>query len=126
MDIKSKQIIESMVSESMSRFLNEQMGEQSGEVTTQILKDTIIVRFKNVLPPAERQLARAQEGAELMKELKTKLIEGITPHLKVMIKTLTNAEVIDVYSDISLVTGERIEVFTLNKDLDKTKQECHL
>ena len=118
MSIKSKQIIESMVSESMSRFLNEQMGEQSGEVTTQILNDTIIVRFKNVLPPAERQLARAQEGAELMKELKAKLMEEIMPHLKVMIKTLTDADVIDIYSDISLATGERIEVFTLNKDLD--------
>ena len=117
MNIKSKQSIESMVSESMSRFLNEQIGEQTGEVTTLILDDTIIVRFKDVLPPAERALARVQEGAKLIKELKVKLMDGLIPHLKEMIKTITDAEVIDVYSDISLTTGERIEIFTLNKGL---------
>ena len=112
--------MESMVSESMRRFFDEQMGELSGKVTTQILHDTIVVRFNDVLPPAERQLVRTEEGAELMKEIKLRLLEEIIPYVKVMIKTLTNAEVIDIYSHISLATCQRIEVFTLNKDLEKT------
>ncbi len=120
MNIKSKQIMESMVSASMSRFFNEQMGKLLGEETTQILNDTIIVRSKDILPPAEIQLARTEEGAALMKEIKLRLMEGIIPYVKVMIKTLTNAEVIDIYSHISLATCQRIEVFTLNKDLEKT------
>ncbi len=120
MNIKAIKIIESMVSESISKFLNEQMGEYTEDVHTQVIGDAIIVRFKNVLFPAERQLVRTQEGIVLMKELKVKLMEGILPHLKVMIKTLTNAEVVEIYSDISLTNGARIEVFTLNKDLEKT------
>lgn len=122
MKIKTKQMVESMVSESMSKFLNEQMGEQAENVNTQIIGDIIIVRFENVLYPAEKQLVRTQEGALLIKELKLKLSEGIMPHLKVMINALTNAEVVEVYSNISLTNGARIEIFILNKNLEKT---CH-
>lgn len=74
------------------------------------------------MPLAERQLVKAREGAWLVNELKVKLMEKIMPHLKVMIKTLTNAEVIEVYSDISLTTGERFVVFTLNMDQQKICQ----
>jgi uncharacterized protein YbcI len=119
---ESKQEIESAVSEAMTKFLKEQMGEQAEAVITQVVGDTIIVRFKGVLPPAERHLAKAQEGVKLMKELKLKLIERARPLLEVMIRNLTDAEVIDVHSSFNVETGERVEVFTLDKDLEKTCQ----
>ncbi len=62
MDGKTKQEIESAVTEVMSKFLKEQMGEQAEAVITQVVNDTIIVRFKGVLPPAERNLVKDQEG----------------------------------------------------------------
>ena len=120
--VKSKQEIESAVSEVMSKFLKEQMGEQAKGVTTQLVGNTIIVRFKGVLPPAERHLAKDQEGMKLIKELKEKLIERAKPLLEVMIKNLADAEVIDIHSSFDVGTGERIEIFTLDKDLEKTCQ----
>lgn len=122
MDGKSKQEIESAVSQAMTKFLKEQMGEQAEQVITQVVGDTIIVRFKGVLPPAERHMIKNQEGVKLIKELKVKLIERARPILEAMIKSLTDAEVIDIHSDITLETGERIEIFTLNKDLEKRYQ----
>lgn len=121
MDGKSKQEIESAVSEAMTKFLKEQMGEQAETVLTQVMGDTIIVRFKGILPPAERHLAKDQEGVKLIKELKGKLAERAKPLLEVMIKNLTKAEVVDIHSSFNVETGERIEVFTLNKDLEKTR-----
>ena len=119
MGCKSKQEIKNAVSQVMTKFLKEQMGEQAEQVITQVVGDTIIVRFKGVLPPAERHLAKNQEGERLIRELKEKLIEKVKPLLKVMIEKLTEAEVVDIHSSFDVETGERIKIFTLNKDLGK-------
>lgn len=122
MDGKSKQEIESIVSEAMSKFLKEQIGEEAEAVITQVVGDTIIVRFKGVLPPAERHMVKNQQGVKLIKELKEKLIEKAKPLLEALIENLTNAEVIDIHSTFNPETSERMEVFTLDKDLEKNCQ----
>lgn len=119
---KSKQEIENAVSEVMRKFLKQQMGEQAEAVITQVVGDTIIVRFKGVLPPAERHLSRNQEGERLIKELRGKLIEMAKPLLEAMIENLTEAEVVDIHSSFNVETDEGIEIFTLNKDLEKACQ----
>lgn len=119
---KTKQETESAVSEALTKFLKEQMGEQAEAVITQVVGDTIIVRFKGILPPAERHMAKDQEGERLIKELKARLIERAKPLLETLIKNLTEAEVIDIHSSFNVETGERIEIFTLDKDLEKTYQ----
>ncbi len=122
MGCKSKQEIENAVSQVMTKFLKEQMGEKAEAVITQVVGDTIIVRFKGVLPPAERHLAKNQEGGRLIRELKEKLIEKAKPLLEVMIQNLTEAEVIDIHSSFNVEADERIEIFTLSKDLEKACQ----
>ncbi|MDP2831542.1 MAG: Na-translocating system protein MpsC family protein, partial [Candidatus Omnitrophota bacterium] len=64
-----------------------------------------------------RMLAKKEEGMELIKELKEKLIEKIKPLLEQTIEELTGAKVDDVHSSFNPETGERVEVFTLSKDL---------
>lgn len=119
MHSKSKQEVESAISEAMTKFLKEQMGEQSEAVTVRVAGDAIIVRFKGILPPAERRLVKNQEGMKLIKELKEKLIERAKPLLEVMIKNLIDAEVVDIHSSFDPLAGERIEIFTLDKSLEK-------
>ncbi|MFH1519587.1 MAG: DUF2294 domain-containing protein [Candidatus Omnitrophota bacterium] len=119
MNGKTKQEIKSAVSEAMTKFLKEQLGEEAEAATVLVAGDAIIVRFKGVMPPAERFLVKNQEGMRLIKELKGKLIERARPLLETMIKNLIDAEVVDIHSSFDPTTGERIEIFTLNKDLDK-------
>jgi len=119
MKSKSKQEIEYAVSEAMIKFLKEQMGEQAEAVVVQVVGDAIIVRFKGIMPPAERFLVKNQEGMKLIKELKEKLIERAKPLLEAIIKNLIDAEVVDIHSSFDPGTGERIEIFTLDKDLEK-------
>jgi len=115
---KSKQEIESEISKAMKRILKEQLGEDAKIVKTQIAGDTIIVRFKSILPPAERHMTRDQEGAKVMNELKEKLINEVKPLLEAMINKLINSEVIDIHSSFDAETDERIEVFTFDKNLE--------
>ncbi|MFH1996795.1 MAG: DUF2294 domain-containing protein [Candidatus Omnitrophota bacterium] len=117
MSYNSKEEIESAVSQAMSKFLKEQMGEETDAVTTEIIGDTIIVRIKGTLPPAERNMIKTQEGIKLIRELKEKLVERAKPLLEALIKDLTNTKVIDIHSSLDVEAGECIEVFRLNKNL---------
>jgi len=117
MDGRSKKEIESAVSEAMTKFLKEQMGETADRVMTQIVGDAIIVRFRGILPPAERHMIKDQQGESLIKELKVKLIEKAKPLLEVIIKDVTAAEVVDIHSSFNVASDEWIEIFTLDKNL---------
>lgn len=119
MNSKCIQEIESAISEAMDKFLKKQIGEQAEAVSTQVVDNAIIVRFKGILPPAEKHMARSQEGLKLIKELKQKLIERAKPLLETMIESLVEIEVIDIHSSFDPGSGERIEIFTLNKNLEK-------
>ena len=120
MTIKPQLGVEAAICQKLTVILKEQIGEQIETATTEVADDTIIVRFKGILPPAERMMAKKEEGMELIKELKEKLIEKIKPLLEQTIKELTGAEVADIHSSFNPETGERVEVFTLNKDLKWT------
>jgi len=116
---KSKQEIESAVSAHLSKFLKEQMGEQVKTLTTQLLEDTIIVRLKDLLSPAERCLIKDWEGLKLIKELKAKLMEGSKDSLKTLIKDLTGVEAVDIHTSFNTQHSELVIVFSMLENLEK-------
>ena len=66
---KSKKEIEFVIGQVVAKFFEDQIGEKSEGVITQIVEDTIIVRLKGVLPPMERHLARDKDwGGRLIEE----------------------------------------------------------
>ena len=117
---KSKQEIESAVSAHLSKFLKEQMGEQVKTLTTQLFEDTIIVRLKDLLSPAERCLIKDWEGLKLIKELKGKLMEGSKDNLKTLIKDLIGVDAVDIHTSFNIENSELVIVFSLDKNLEKS------
>jgi uncharacterized protein YbcI len=103
----------------MVKFQQEQLGRGAEEVKTYIVKDMVIVRLKNVLTAAEEQLALTEHGKSLIKELRYELETLIRPKLERLVIDLTGAKVICVHNDISTKTGERIDVFILDCDLEE-------
>lgn len=120
MRVKSKQDVELKISQAMAGFLKEQLGEDAKIIKVQIISDAIIIRFKSILPPAERHMIRSQAGVETINKLKEELINEVKPLLKVMIKKLINIDVIDVHSSFDAKADERVEIFTLKKVLEFT------
>ncbi|OGS45822.1 MAG: hypothetical protein A2539_05480 [Elusimicrobia bacterium RIFOXYD2_FULL_34_15] len=117
MNTKSKQDIEYKISQEISKILRTQLGEYSDNIIVQIIEDNIIIRIKNILTPAERQIIGKQEGVKLVSELKNNIFEKVKPILEKIIINTTNAEVIDIYSSVDIKNNERVGVFTLNKKL---------
>ncbi len=104
---------EAKITEAIIQFEREHMGRGPRLTRTRILDDMIIVRLDGVLTPAEIQLAKDAEGVKLLKEVRTRLIEGAENLLKMMIKSITGQDVLSIHSDISAQRGERVIVFIL-------------
>ena len=123
MIVETKGQVEDRISETIIKFEKEYMGRGPIETKTYILKDMIFVRLKGVLTPAEEQLAKSAEGAELIKKTRLQLLESAKSYLENLISNITDCHIKSLHSDISAKTGERIIVFTLDKNIeDKFKK----
>lgn len=116
---KTKGQVEAEISEAMTKFEREYMGRGPTETQSYILKDMVVVRLKGVFTPAEEQLAKSQEGAELIKKLRMLLLENAKTMLENTVSGITGAQLVSMHTDISTKTGERIIIFVLEEDLEK-------
>ncbi len=118
--MKTKGELEAQISEAMVQFEIDYMGRGPKEARTHIIEDMVLVRLKGVLTPAEQQLTKSADGLELIKKVRSTLVETGKPILFQVIGDITGVKVLDLHTDISTATGERVFVFTLDRDLEKT------
>ena len=85
------------------------------EAKTYILGDMVFVRLKGVLTPAEEQLTKTAEGADLIKKTRRQLLEGARILLEKMVYDIIGSPVKSLHTDISTKTGERVIIFTLEE-----------
>lgn len=116
---RTKGEIEAQIGEALVRFEKEYMGRGPRETRTYIIDDVVLVRLQGVLTPAEEQLAKSAEGADLIKRTRVKLLEGARVLLERIIFDITACQIKSMHSDISTKTGERIIVFTLEENLEE-------
>lgn len=119
--VKTKREIERQISQAIIRFEKEFMGRGPLETRTFLIEDIVLVRLKNVLTPAELKLAESEEakrGRYLIKQVRQELIEQGRPLLDAVIQNILGIDVISLHTDISARTGERIIVFTLEREPD--------
>ena len=115
---KSRGQIESQISEAIIKFEKEYMGRGPTETRTYIINDMVLVRLKGVLTPAEEQLAKTTDGAELIKKTRVQLLEGARLLLEKIISEITGFQIKSLHTDISTKTGERIIIFVLYKGFE--------
>lgn len=116
--MKTQGEIESAISEGMGRFELEYMGRGPKSVRAHLLDDLIVVRLQGVLTAAEQHLvmsAPPEKGRDLLKQVRTHLIEIARPTMMAMIEGITGVKVVSLHHDISTLTGEEVILFTLNK-----------
>ena len=92
------------------------MGRGPKDIHTHLLGDLLVVRLQGVLTAAEQQLVKslsAAKGRDLLKEVRTHLIETARPLLETMVREITGVKVVSIHHDISTVSGEEVVLFTL-------------
>jgi uncharacterized protein YbcI len=114
--MKTQGEIESAIAEGMSRFEQEYMGRGPSEVRAHLIDGLVIVRLKGVLTAAEQHLVKTltpEKGRDLLKQVRSHLIEIARPTMEAMVQEITGVQVISLHQDISTVTGEEVVLFTL-------------
>ena len=117
---KTKGQIEAEISEALIKFEKEYMGRGPEETKTYIIDDMVLVRLKQVLTPAEKQLAKTSNGDKgraLIKQVRMELLEKARPILENVVVKVTGKKVKTLHTDISTVSGNRIIVFVLEDSL---------
>ena len=117
--MKTKGEIEAAISEAMVSFEIDCMGRGPKEARSYIIEDLILVRLKGVLTPAEQQLAKRADGVELIKKMRSTLIESARAQLSTMISDVSGAKVLDILTDINTTSGERFFIFILDANLGR-------
>lgn len=110
--------MEAQIGEALIQFEKEYMGRGPQETKAYILDDMILVRLKGVLTPAEQQLVKSPQGTDLIKRVRSNLLEQGRELLAKAIETITGLQVVSLHTDISTRTGERVIIFTLNDNLE--------
>jgi uncharacterized protein YbcI len=113
--------IEAAVCQGVSRFEQDYMGRGPREIHAHLLGDLLVVRLQGVLTAAEQHLATslsADKGRDLLKQVRTHLIETARPVLEAMVQEVTGVAVLSLHHDISTVTGEKVVLFTLAESPD--------
>ena len=113
--MKTQGEIEAAICAGISRFEQETRGRGPKEIKAFLLGDLLVVRLKGLLTSGEQQLAKipSEKGRDLIKHVRTHLIETAKPLLQVMVQEITGAQVVSLHHDISTVTGEAFIIFTL-------------
>ena len=117
--MKTKGEIEAEISRAFVQFEIDYMGRGPKEARTHIIEDMLVVRLKGVLTPAEEQLTKTADGGELVKKMRALLIEKAKPLLYQVVGDISGAKILDLHTDISTASGERVFVFTLESNLEK-------
>jgi uncharacterized protein YbcI len=114
-----KKKMEADISNALIQFEKDYMGRGPMETRAYIIDDMILVRLKGVLTQAEQQLAKNQEGTQLIKRVRSSLLEQARELLTGAIEKMAGVKVISLHTDISTKTGERVILFVLNENLEK-------
>lgn len=123
MDVKTAQPtkgeLEAAFTKRIIKFEKDYLGRGPLDARTYLINDIVLVRLRGVLTPAEEKLAENKEGRVLVKDARRQLFETSRPILEGFVRDVLETELIDLFSDISTETGERIIVFTVRRDFGK-------
>jgi uncharacterized protein YbcI len=92
------------------------MGRGPKHIHAHLIGDLLVVRLQGVLTAAEQQLVKslsAEKGRDLLKEVRTQLMETARPLMEAMVQEVTGVKVVSLHHDISTITGEEIVLFSL-------------
>ncbi|MBN6887313.1 uncharacterized protein YbcI [Cytobacillus horneckiae] len=121
-----KKKLEAEISEAFIKQQRDLIGRGPQETKTYIVHDMVIVRFKGVLTVEEKHLVEHETGKRVVKQMRQVLREIYSKTFEEIVEKYTKCQVLSSHSDISTKMGERIEVFVVNRDLEKCLEKGEL
>jgi uncharacterized protein YbcI len=109
--------VEAAVTTALTQFERDYLGRGPRDARTYLIGDLVLVRLRGILSPAEQQVAQQPGGVELIKQMRSRLVESSGDALARLVEQATGARVVTMHTDISSRSGERVFVFGLDRNL---------
>lgn len=114
--MKTQGELEAAICQGITRFQQDYMGRGPKHIHAHLIGDFLVIRLQGVLTAAEQHLVEThppEKGRDLLKQVRTQLIETARPVLETMVAEITGIKVVSLHHDISVATGEEVVLFTL-------------
>jgi uncharacterized protein YbcI len=114
--MKTQGEIEAAICVGITQFEQEYMGRGPKDIRAHLIDDLVVVRLQGILTAAEQHLVKSlppEKGRDLLKQVRTHLIETARTILEKMVEEITGIKVLSMHHDISTATGEEVVLFTL-------------
>ncbi|PIY69070.1 hypothetical protein COY90_02570 [Candidatus Roizmanbacteria bacterium CG_4_10_14_0_8_um_filter_39_9] len=119
--MRTKGQIEDELAKEFTKFYVKKLKTGPKQAKVYIVDDMILVRLKGDLHPYEEiLLSRGKHGIELVKQIREHIHETVIDETKKIIHDVTKMKVTSFHSDSSTRTGERFEIFILDRNFEKT------
>ena len=95
--MKTQGEIEASICQGMIRLELEYMGRGPKDIRTHLIDDLVVVRLQGVLTAAEQHLVKslpAEKGRDLLKQVRTHLLETARPLMEAMVQEITGIKVL--------------------------------
>ncbi|OUN01666.1 MAG: hypothetical protein BAA04_00225 [Firmicutes bacterium ZCTH02-B6] len=116
---RTKGQLEDALSKSILQFEKDYIGRGPQAIRTYIVEDLIVVRLRDALTVAEQKLIESPDGANLVKQMREKLLEESRLLLNQIVHQITGAKVVSMVSSVDIERAERILLFTLDVNLSR-------
>lgn len=116
---RTKGQLEDGLSKSILQFEKEYIGRGPQSIRTHIVDDLVVVRLKDSLTVAEQKLIESRDGADLVKQMRQKLLDESRLLLMQIVHQTTGVKVVSMVSSVDVERAERILLFTLDANLSR-------
>ncbi len=110
--------IEAAICKGICQLQQDYMGRGPKDIRAHLVGDLLVVRLYGSLTTAEQKLAQTQAagtGRDLLKQVRTQLIESAKSLMEALIREVMGVDVTSLHHDISTVSGEEVVVFSLSR-----------
>ena len=115
-DGRTRGQLEAAITTAVTQFERDYLGRGPREARTFIIEDMVLVRLKGILSPAELQLSQEPGGVEMIKQMRSRLVESCASDLTAIVAAEAGCRVVSMHADISARNGERVFVFVLDEE----------
>jgi uncharacterized protein YbcI len=112
--------LEAEIANAVTRFHREQQGRGPQDVRAFIMGEMVLVRSSGIFTLTESKLSASDDGRKLILSARRELHSINHEEIEVILGKLCGCAVLRSYYDVNVEAAEQVEVFILERNLEKS------
>jgi uncharacterized protein YbcI len=109
--------VEETIGNTLTKLMKQQVGRGPENMKVYLVDDMILLRLKNVLTPAEAQVAATPEGRRLVEQFRTSLLDAWGAMLWTLVTQTMGAQIVCIHSDLNTAADHLVIIIVLDRKI---------